>query len=114
MRFELSSARPRITQNESIHAPASVPTYSLAELQREFKSAPAVPKDTADIIIETEAGPFRVTLNHLQSFFGLQTGFKVYAPPIPGIADSLGALALESLKCVIRLLYIKTSHRITV
>ena len=66
--FELSGARPRITQNESIHAPASVPTYSLAELQREFKSAPAVPKDTTDIIVETEAGPFRVTLNHLQSF----------------------------------------------
>lgn len=93
--FELSGARPRITQNESKHAPASVPMYSLAELQREFKSAPALPKDTADIKAETVAGPFRVTLNRMQSFFGLQTGFKVYAPPVPGIADSLGALALE-------------------
>ena len=93
--FELSGARPRSTQNESKHAPASVPTYSLSELQRAFKSAPAVPKDTDDIKAETEAGPFRVTLNHMQSFFGLQTGFKVYAPPVPGIADNLGALALE-------------------
>jgi hypothetical protein len=93
--FELSGARPRSSQSESRHAPARVPTYSLAELQREFKNAPAVPKDTADIMVETEAGPFRVTLNRMQSFFGLQTGFKVYAPPVPGIADSLGALALE-------------------
>jgi len=36
-----------------------------------------------------------VTLNRMQSFYGLQTGFKVYAPPVPGIAGSLGALALE-------------------
>jgi len=93
--FELSSAQPHSVQNVFKHPPARVPTYSLAELQREFESPPALPKDTADIMVETEAGPFRVALTRMQSFFGLQTGFRVYAPPVPGIADNLSALALE-------------------
>jgi hypothetical protein len=93
--FELAGTRPRVTHNESIQAPARVPTYSLAELQREFKRAPALPKDATDIKAGTVTGPFRVTLNSLQSFFGLQTGFKVYAPAVPGLAENLGALALE-------------------
>ncbi len=31
----------------------------------------------------------------LQPFMGLYTGFTVYAPAIPGLADNLGALALQ-------------------
>jgi hypothetical protein len=93
--FELSRARPRVTQSETTQAPVRVPTYSLAELQREFKGAPSVPEDATDSLAETGAGPFRITLNRLQSFFGLQAGFRVYAPVVPGLADSLAALALE-------------------
>ena len=93
--FELSGARPRTSQNESKHAPASVPPYSLAQLQREFKTAPALPADAGDIKAETTTGPFRISLDRVQSFFGLQAGLKVYALPIPGLSDNLGALALE-------------------
>ena len=63
---------------------ASVSPYSLAQLQREFKTAPALPADARDIKAETVTGPFRITLNRVQSFFGLQAGFKVYAPPGTG------------------------------
>jgi len=93
--FELERTRPRVSQNESKHEPASVSPYSLAQLQREFKTAPALPADTKDIRAEITTGPFRITLDRVQSFFGLQAGFKVYAPPVPGLTDNLGALALE-------------------
>jgi hypothetical protein len=93
--FELSGARPRVSQNESTHAPASVPPYSLAQLQRDFKTAPALPEDASDVKAETISGPFRIGVDRLQSFFGLQAGFKVYAPPVPGVSGNLTALALE-------------------
>ncbi|MGD2140561.1 MAG: hypothetical protein PVH25_09210 [Burkholderiales bacterium] len=93
--FEISGARPRVSRDESRHAPASVPPYSPAQLQRDFKTAPALPVDARDIKAETTSGPFRITLDRLRSSLGLQAGFKVYAPPVPGMADSLAALALE-------------------
>ena len=72
-----------------------MPTYSLAQLQREFPQPPALPEDQQDILAETDTGPFRVALGQLRPFMGLYTGFTVYAPAIPGLADNLSAVALQ-------------------
>ncbi|MGD8843660.1 MAG: hypothetical protein PVJ83_09320 [Gammaproteobacteria bacterium] len=93
--FELDGARPRTSQNESQHPAVQVATYSLAQLQSDFSTAPELPAQADDIKADTSAGPFRVALDRMQSFFGLQTGLKVYAPQIPGLSDNLGALELE-------------------
>ena len=93
--FQLDTRRPRVSQSESRHDPVSVPTYSLAQLQREFPQPPALPEDQQDILAETDTGPFRVALGQLRPFMGLYTGFTVYAPAIPGLADNLSAVALQ-------------------
>lgn len=93
--FELDTRQPRSAQSETQHAPVSVPTYSLAQLEKEFSEPPALPDDAQDARAEASTGPFRVTLSELQPFMGLYTGFTVYAPAIPGLADNLGALALQ-------------------
>ena len=93
--FQLDTRRPRVSQSESRHDPVSVPTYSLAQLQREFPLPPALPEDQQDILAETGTGPFRVALGQLRPFMGLYTGFTVYAPAIPGLADNLSAVALQ-------------------
>ena len=69
--------------------------YTLAQLQRDFNNAPSLPADASDIKAETTSGPFRISLDQLGTFFGLQASFRVYAPPIPGMSDNLAALALE-------------------
>jgi hypothetical protein len=93
--FKLANRYPRASQDEAKHEPVSVPSYSLAQLQREFETPPGLPEDIGEIQAETSTGPFRVALDRVQSFFGLQTGFRVYAPPVPGMSDNLAALALE-------------------
>lgn len=91
--FALNGARVRNTQNTSVHPPADVPVYSLADLQRRFSTAPAAPE--AASLGEVRSGPFRIRLDQLRSFIGLQAGFSVYAPAVPGLADNLSALTLE-------------------
>lgn len=93
--FQLETRRPRVSQSETRHDPVSVPTYSLAELQREFPQPPALPEDQKDILAEAGTGPFRVALSQLRPFMGLYTGFTVYAPAVPGLADNLSAVALQ-------------------
>ena len=93
--FVLVQTRPRNSQNESKHDPVSVSPYSLAQLHREFKNAPSSPDDNSDVKDEVVSGPFRITLKSMRSFIGLNTGFNVYAPAIPGLAENLGGMALE-------------------
>ncbi len=93
--FELDTRQPRASQAESRHEPVSVPTYSLAQLRREFPQPPALPADPKDILAQAVTGPFRVALGELRPFMGLYTGFTVYAPAIPALADNLSAVALQ-------------------
>ncbi len=93
--FQLDTRRPRVSQSETRHDPVNVPTYSLAQLQQEFPQPPALPEDQQDVLAEAGSGPFRVALSQLRPFMGLYTGFAVYAPAIPGLADNLSAVALQ-------------------
>jgi hypothetical protein len=93
--FKLTQTHPRMMNNESTHAPTTVQTYSLAQLQRKFKSAPATPSDSGNLKAETVSGPFRIALNGLSNFMSLQTTFSVYAPLIPGLADNLTGMLME-------------------
>ena len=93
--FKLTQTHPRIINSESRHAPTRVETYSLAQLQRSFKSAPATPTDRNNLKAETVIGPFRIALNSMSNFMSLRTTLSVYAPRIPSLTDNLTGMLME-------------------
>ena len=93
--FKLTQTHPRIINSESRHAPTTIETYSLAQLQRKFKNAPPSPTDSNNLKAETVTGPFRIALNGVSSFMSLRTTLSVYAPLIPGFTDNLTGMLME-------------------
>jgi len=93
--FKLTQTHPRIINSESTHAPTTAQTYSLAQLQHKFKSAPPSPTDSNNLKAETVTGPFRIALNGVSNFMSLRTTLSVYAPLIPGLTDNLTGMLME-------------------
>jgi len=93
--FKLTQTHPRIINSESRHAPTTIETYSLAQLQRKFKNAPPSLTDSNNLKAETVTGPFRIALNGVSSFMSLRTTLSVYAPLIPGFTDNLTGMLME-------------------
>jgi hypothetical protein len=94
--FVLNSVRPTPSNRESKHDAVNIEAYSLAQLAQEFNAAPLLPDEAADWLAESATGPFRLALTRLdKSMFGLRTAYTLYAPPIPGLAESLSALVFE-------------------
>ena len=93
--FELSRSRPRNSQSTAPHPPVSVQPYGLAQLHREFQQAPPLPEDGNDIQASASTGPFLITLDSMRTFIGLQTRLSIYSPPVPGLTENLGGLAIE-------------------